>query len=1502
MRKFPVTNIVKLLVFLGLWIITTGVFGQRNSIPPLDSTKFFGELNTIFSKVPDQEKKLIEPIIKEFREKWDQEKFGVPEKKIIMAISSEMAKKKIRPYPDHSNFINTLNIFINSRQPQASFFTWSEILLKLLSDKNSRKFTAFVESSGYLFGENLLYKSSTTKWKISSATYKFSFDSVPKIEFPLSGLTCYANDDSLNVYKTKGTYYPLANLWLAEGGRVNWKRAGQDPEKVYAELGNYKIQMRFSKFDADSVRFTHQKYFPSHIMGRYTDKVLADVTEDKASYPRFYSYDKMIGIKRLFDQVDFLGGFAMEGNRIIGSGNQLMDARLFFKKDGKDFIIVGSDVFVIRPDRINAGSTSVTIYHEDDSIFHPNLQMKYLDDKKELSFTKDDRMPQISPWYDSYHRVEIYCEALYWKLGEPRVSFQVMKGPTKEGKAVFESGSYYSLPRYEKLQGIDELNPLISIKKFTEKLKSRNFTLSEFTTHLNIPVEQVENLLLNLSIQGYLVYDSESKRVIVKQKLYDYISAFQGKTDYDGIFFNSYVSNTANGFLNLETFDLTIKGVNMVVLSDSQQVRLYPENKEIILKKGLDFTFNGRIEAGQFDYFARECSFEYKPFRLNLPSVDSMFFFVFGKTVDPKTGTYPMVRVKTAITNLSGHLLIDDPGNKSGLKTFPQYPVFSNTNNSFVYWNKSSTQKGVYNKERFYYEVDPFTINGLDDMVTDSLKFTGKLTSAGILPDLNEPLQVRPDHSLGIVKRTDSAGIPVYAGKGILLGKVDLSDRGLRANGTLACLNSKSVSPDYLLLPDSMKTIAKTFDLAEMIDPIELPMVHGDSVWEFWHPYRDSLMIGTTRKQMSMYNDQSGFSGKLALTPALLSGDGMVRIKDAEMDSRGFQFKRRTFDALIANFKIKSYDLADLTISTKNYQTHFDFDQRKGEFKSNIGISTVEFPINKYICSMDRFDWLIDSEEIMLSNERSMIPASDTLNLAELIDLKYTGSEFISVLKSQDSLKFFAAKARYHLRTNIINAEEVKILKVADAAIYPDSGKVTIQKDARMNVLERAIVIANTTSRHHQFYNATLSVASRKKYTGVGDYDYLDRTGKKQKIHFDKIKVDTSGQTVAQGVISDSSEFLLSPEFAFKGAVSLNAGEKNMIFDGGFHPVTTCFSDIPQWVRFESAIDPLRVRIPVKFPLKNTDHEPINFGLMFFNKESRISASFFRPKISFSDTTIITAEGFIEYNLPTNEFRIASPEKLNDVSLAGPYLSLNTYNCKLRGEGKLNLSLNSEFLKLESYGIADYFIIPDSTLVHCALAFNFPFSEAGMQRMNDQLNAINLPGVKISNTPYAMAVGQLTTKEENEKLKNEIELLGKYKKFPEALERTLFLADVHLKWDTMTKSYVSYGNIGIASVGKNQVNRYVNGIIEFSKKRNGDEFSIYLELAKDEWYFYNYRNRNLMARSSDIKFNDLVMEAVQSGKEQNRVVNLAGKGYQVTVAPEKKKRDFLRKFETEETE
>ena len=57
---------------------------------------------------------------------------------------------------------------------------------------------------------------------------------------------------------------------------------------------------------------------------------------------------------------------------------------------------------------------------------------------------------------------------------------------------------------------------------------------------------------------------------------------------------------------------------------------------------------------------------------------------------------------------------------------------------------------------------------------------------------------------------------------------------------------------------------------------------------------------------------------------------------------------------------------------------------------------------------------------------------------------------------------------------------DVKIIKVADAAISPDKGDVTILKKAEMKPLINAQILANTTTKYHTIYNAFVNILSRK--------------------------------------------------------------------------------------------------------------------------------------------------------------------------------------------------------------------------------------------------------------------------------------------------------------------------------------------------------------------------------------------------------------------------------------
>src|SRR6185369_4995864 len=120
---------------------------------------------------------------------------------------------------------------------------------------------------------------------------------------------------------------------------------------------------------------------------------------------------------------------------------------------------------------------------------------------------------------------------------------------------------------------------------------------------MHLPASEVRNMLINFSNLGFVSYDSDEDKALVKDRLYYYLLANVGKTDYDVIQFESITKEKANASINLLNFEITIRGVDHVVLSDSQNVVVIPKNQEIHLGKNRDFTFAGRVHAGRFDFY-----------------------------------------------------------------------------------------------------------------------------------------------------------------------------------------------------------------------------------------------------------------------------------------------------------------------------------------------------------------------------------------------------------------------------------------------------------------------------------------------------------------------------------------------------------------------------------------------------------------------------------------------------------------------------------------------------------------------------------------------------------------------------------------------------------------------------------------------------------------------------------------------------------------------------------
>ncbi|MCB2218892.1 MAG: hypothetical protein KQI35_00755 [Bacteroidetes bacterium] len=1487
-----------LLLFLPL-LISNSLSAQNFSEFSSDSDEFLKQLGDLFSKINVKEDKdESELMLERFTEFWNTGSFSKEMKENIKTVSNLMLKRRLKAYPDFYYYLSANMGLVEFDHNEESYQAWHKGVMELVQDKRSSKpIRSFLKTSYHLLNENILYSSRATSWKASTYEFHFDYDSLPFVRFEDMDLICHAYQDSSVIFDTKGIFYPIENRFIGERGKVTWIRAGFDENTVYAELSHYEIYLGFSRYSADSVKFYHKDYWEKPLLGKLEEKVLADVSQEKATYPQFQSYFQQIEIKEVFKDVDYKGGIEIRGRKLIGISVGDNYAQLTFKKDGKDFIRVMSDNYVIYPDRISSGFSVATIYHDQDSIFHPGLKLNYVDENKELSLIRSGEGTSKSPYYDSFHNLDIYAEAIYWKMDDPILSFENVKGSLGVSRAVFESSSYFSEPRYLRLQGIDLMNPLNIIKNYADKYNVSEVSVQGLSEEILMPQNQVIAMLVNLSNQGFLIYEREEKSARIKDKLYDYISAVGGKIDYDVIQFNSETMGGHNASLELDSFGLKLYGVPFVYLSDSQQVFIYPAGQQLVIKKGMDFTFTGRVHAGTFDFYSRQVQFNYDQFKLDMPIIDSMSFHVPSFETD-EFGRHRQKKVQNVISDLGGDLYIDDPLNKSGLKNFPQYPIFSSTKDAYVYYDDPRIFDGVYTRDKFFFYVYPFTIDSLDNFKTELLEFSGYLASAGIFPDMEDTLRVQPDYSLGFQKKAPESGFPVYGARGYYYANLNLSNAGLRGNGYLKYLTSTSWSEDYIFFPDSTNTYASKFIIEEQLTPLEYPTVSANHVYQHWVPYEDYMVISYIDQPIDMFSNQSQLLGKLVLTPEILKGSGNMSFEDADMHSKLYTFGQHEIFADSADFTLKSAEYIQSAFATSNYKSHIDFYDRIGSFVSNGGASFVDFPINMYVCLIDEFDWYMDSYEIAIGSVEKEVEMSkyDNLTIRELIDIPLQGSEFISIHPEQDSLRFISTTATYNLREYTLYAEDVKYLRVADATVFPSDRRIIIKPDAVMNTISDAKILTNSVTRYHEIYDAVVDVRGRRDYVGIGNYDYLDENGDRQQVFLKKIGVDQTYQSVGTGTVSDTMGFKLSKDFYFTGDVHLFANKEFLNFDGGFKIKDPCGSGKQHWVKFKSDINPKDIYIDVAEDLVSISNDQLESAIMFSNERNQFYSGYLATKRAPTDIPVFKSHGYIRYDKGMDEYDIASLEKLKGLTVEGNQLTLSRKQCILSGEGKVNLGAELGRVHLDAYGSTIHYIIPDSTRFDLVVLVDFPFDDTPLGMMAEEISGQNLQGVNVTRHEFTKALTDIMGEEDAEKVLADVRLFGKFRKYPSELEQTIVFSDLKMRWNYATRSYMSYGQIGISSIGKTQINKYVNGHIEIEKKRTGDVLSIYLEFDKGKgWYFFNCRNNLMQTISSNTEYNNYIREL----KDDKRTVkkNKDGEEYSFIISNLRKKTDFLRRIQ-----
>lgn len=1475
-----------MLPVIGLLLLLMPRLASAQTKPFSSDQALFLEEMTAFLEAAD--KKEARGFMTEvFAPVWQGTFYTEAQRARVVEVANFMLKKRFEAFPSFRDYLASVAAFPSGGRSGTEFDAWMKGLNELVQGGRKQNVSSFISTCAGLFKDNTLLASPSTTWRARSARFTFAFDSVPVVRFERTDLVCTAKGDSSVILGTTGLFMPTTGMWRGVGGRITWERAGLKPTATFAEWDHpYTLRMKGSAYEIDSVQF-NDPYFPRTLFGKVSDKVLANVDAESASYPRFESYDRRMAIRDIVDGIDFEGGFSLQGAKLIGYGTKEQPAFLTFYRDKRPFIIARSLRFSIEPERITTDDAAVNVRLENDSLYHPSVSLRFLREKRVLSLIKKEEGLSKAPFYNTYHQMDMYFEVLTWKQGDPVVQMGNLPGSTLT-RASFESFDYFKEKRYYALLGIDAVHPLVRLNDFS-KQNDGHFYAQEFAVFSRMQKEEVIPLLIDMANKGYLDYDPETEWVDVRPRLRQHILNSAGKQDYDVLQFNSNVDDGVNATLNLLNYDLAMKGVARIQMSDSQDVRIFPSQKEVIIKKGRDFTFGGQVQAGKLTFHGKEYYFHYDNFTVDLLNVDSVSFMAdsFEKNDEGRT---TLVKVKNVLEQVTGTLEIDAPSNKGGLhqKDYPSYPKFNSTKESYVFYDKGNIQRGVYKRDRFYYRSDPFQLDSLDNFTNKGLYFSGTLVSAGIFPDIKEPLRLQPDYALGFVRSTGDEGSPLYGRKATFTSTVKLNNRGLQGEGELSYLTTTLRSKALVFTPDSTLGRADTLFNRKSTAPANVPEVQAADVFVRLEPARDVLRTEKLRKPLVMYGDQAVLHGATDLTPNGMTGNGLIDFRNATLRSDLFAFETMQLHADTSDFRLTEGDTASIAFRTDNVNATVKLDERVGEFVSNGTETKVEFPVNQYICYMDRFKWYMDQGDIELESDRTAAAGNE--------DLQLSGSNFVSIRPDQDSLSFMAPKARYDLKRHLITANDVQYIQVADALVTPDSMRVRIRRNAEMDPLRNTVITANYVTKYHRIYNATTNIKARRSYTAEGVIDYVDENNKAFPISLKDIRVDTAYQTIASGRITKEEDFQLSPAFDFFGGVKLAASVKDLTFDGSTRIQHGCQGFTRNWMKFSGTIDPREIFIPVADTLYDDQAVMLGAGMYLAAEDPyKVNGAFLSALADRRDKRMINASGWLHYDKGRKEYMISSKEKIRQRNLPGNLVALAPENCVLMADGRMNYGVDLGRVQVGNVGGMRYEVEGQKASSEGVLIADFHFHDNALERMADEMLAYpDLKPLDITKTYYEKMLRELLGLERSDKFISELSIKGEIKKLPDEVVKPIVLGDVKLAWNGPEQSWLSEGPIGVATILKKPVYRYVKGKVHLERKRSGDILTILLMLDDQTYYFFQYSRNYLYAYSSDQQFNTMLSEL----KDDKRVLEAKKDeaAYQFILTNKKKVDDFRDRF------
>lgn len=1454
---------LKICCFLCV-LLPLSVFSQDDKILREDLERLFQSMRAA------ERKTLVENYVGALKGSF----LSVQERERVTEVFAELRGLHMSADPDLKNYVKCVGAFY-VRGEKANLLVWLGGLERLLN-KSERKRSVlknYLEDTVVAACEKALLSSSSHKWLVRGDLLWQDGGNRISLAFDRSTLVCTTRKDSILIYETTGHCLLGSDHLDGRGGTVRWPLA---PDEMYAGLATYRIDLKNSGYTADSVIFHYESKYDFPIRGSLKDNAFKYARNASAPYPEFSSYEQNIRISGLFDDLSFCGGINYAGMKFMGVGTDDNPARIRIAPNDTIAVSLTSTCFQIDTNRIVAGSTAIAIEMDSGEIVHPDVSLLYTVPNRTMIVKRISEQSLHLAFKDTYHQILFDMDEITWHLDSACME---MRMSSRSGlfKATIESVSYFNDDLYDKLQGLDEINPLNGLLKCSLALGSDVFTVSEYTAFLKKPADQLRKQIILLSYDDFVDYNEAHDEVTLKQRLFDYTKCRVGKQDYDHLRFSSHPEEgRVNALLDVKNYHLTILGVDKFTISDKRNIYVEPSDNRVVMLKNRDMEFNGKLNAGMFDMFGDHLFFSYDEYKIKLPKLDSTSMYLAGKNENLRGD-----KVKSLIRGITGDIAIDKPDNKSGKREEPDYPVLNSTKESFVYFDDPSIQGGAYERDSFYYIIKPYVIKGINHAERFRYAFDGCLVS-NIVSVIEDTLRLMKDNALGLTYQTPPAGLELY-GKGRIRSTITLNRDGFTANGRVDMNKSAFRSDTILMLPGQMT--ARTHEIKVEAVKEQRPQATGKEVQVKYLASSARLLATSTAEPFDLYGGRVTHEGTIMVEEEQMDADGKLQVEDAVLHSKLFHFLENNIRSDRTSLSIASISNKNIRLNTSNVTAEIDLLANKGKFVNNTETNHAEFASNRYVCSFESFTWYMKDAYLNIGIEdRGQLER--LWKIEDLSQLPSAGdNRFVSTDRLTDSFRFVAPLARYDLKEGYIDCHWINHIDLANGRYYLREGDLFIEPNGKIRELQGGRLLCDRENAARSMTGVNLQVQGRNTFTGSGHYLYVSEEKKKSDLFFDEIGADTSRLIFAKAKLQEENPLALNNGFRFKGNVTLHSRKEDLFFNGYVQmTVDTSFLK-HEWLAVNSYLSSVHVSIPVEVENRNDRRQRIHNGIYLgTDRVFRPYGTFLSKRSFYNDDLLAGGCGQLEWKGAIRQYVIADtlrdryccfrydPETASVQAFSRLNLDLKIPGMQQRAAGDIAYNLKEEALS-----ITDMLYTLDFKLL--------PKMEGILQKdlAEKKSKALPLLPGQVEKIYEIMGKEYMTGWEQGKRAGS----------LPDSLMRLCVLDSLSMTWNPKTNSYVANGAANLLLIAGKPALKTMNIKMQLMRKRSGNQLFLYL-YDDERWYYFEYADRSLYTLSSNPEYND----AVKLEKPEKKIIkspeNL--ELYTITLCPDSKKERFLQRM------